>query len=679
MSKRPRTRSRHVQHSRPCGWRHRYVHRGAIASDIRARLLIVLIAASGCVKQPTTPPSPLNTEFTEVMAETIGPLGGTLSVRDPSSVLFGTRVVVPPAALSIPTRLAIGTIETPPEGQPGLTAAGQFVELRPEGTPFAVPVAITLPVSHSLTSHPSDLAYTYRNGRFWVCQSGDSTAESHGQSVQEDSSMITFTTTHFSGYQSRSAAEVVAAIEAGGTPPGSPIQIPIDVARCIRCDVPRRTGISTVIIHSTNNPTSTLAREATRIWNGLSAGHRREEEPFFATYYIDAQGRVVQLVAENVGTSHASGHNPGTIGIELLDAGLHRGDTYSVAQTDALRDLVDGIMGRYGLTRDAVKRHKDYPTGDPVHDAAHADPYFWSDMDWVAFKASLVPPVVYTLRLATRGSGSGRVSASPPSIVHPAGRAVILYAVANSGSTFTGWSGGYSGAVSPAHVTMDGDKTVTASFTLNAPTTYNLTLGTTGSGSGTITADPAGPSYIAGESVTLSALADPGSTFAGWFGDQLGTGSSCVVTMDSDKTVTAKFDSDVLLLPATITRTINCVLDPPPSTGPIVFAPVSVEFVVSAGVAWNVTIPTLPESGDAVTVVPSSGVGPTTVSVTVSVPDKHCQCPCSLRWASGPIAEFRSSIAPDGAPLATLLLSIDHSSCECRVPDGGYVASDSWK
>jgi YD repeat-containing protein len=88
--------------------------------------------------------------------------------------------------------------------------------------------------------------------------------------------------------------------------------------------------------------------------------------------------------------------------------------------------------------------------------------------------------------------------------------------------------------------------TVTSTGTVQQ---YTLTVSKSGTGSGTVTSNPAGincgndcnKAYNPGTSVTLTARAASGSTFAGWSGACSGTGD-CVVTMDSNKSVTAAFN-----------------------------------------------------------------------------------------------------------------------------------------
>jgi hypothetical protein len=83
-----------------------------------------------------------------------------------------------------------------------------------------------------------------------------------------------------------------------------------------------------------------------------------------------------------------------------------------------------------------------------------------------------------------------------------------------------------------------------------ATSSRTLTVSRAGTGSGTITSSPSGincgstcsATFSDGTSVTLSPAASGGSTFAGWSGACSGTGS-CVVSMTSDKSVTATFNS----------------------------------------------------------------------------------------------------------------------------------------
>jgi hypothetical protein len=156
----------------------------------------------------------------------------------------------------------------------------------------------------------------------------------------------------------------------------------------------------------------------------------------------------------------------------------------------------------------------------------------------------------YTLTVTKEGTGSGKVISMLPGINcgtdcsedYRSGTLVILIATPDDGSVFAGWSGDPD--CSNGKVTMDADKTCTATFNL---LTYTLTVTKEGSGSGLVRSDPAGidcgtdcsEDYPGGTLVNLGARPDKDSTFVGWSGDP-----SCSekVIMDADKTCTATFN-----------------------------------------------------------------------------------------------------------------------------------------
>jgi hypothetical protein len=82
------------------------------------------------------------------------------------------------------------------------------------------------------------------------------------------------------------------------------------------------------------------------------------------------------------------------------------------------------------------------------------------------------------------------------------------------------------------------------------PSTYALTVSDLGTGTGTVTSSPSGincgsacsTSFAAGSSVTLTAAAASGSTFAGWSGAGCSGTSTCVVTISAAESVTATFN-----------------------------------------------------------------------------------------------------------------------------------------
>lgn len=109
-----------------------------------------------------------------------------------------------------------------------------------------------------------------------------------------------------------------------------------------------------------------------------------------------------------------------------------------------------------------------------------------------------VSKVNYALSVTTAGTGSGIVTANSGKInwrggagkaSYSSGTSVTLTATANSGSTFTSWSGCDSTSGNTCTVSMTAAKRVTAAFSLN---TSSLTISEAGTGSGTVTSSYAG-------------------------------------------------------------------------------------------------------------------------------------------------------------------------------------------
>ena len=95
-----------------------------------------------------------------------------------------------------------------------------------------------------------------------------------------------------------------------------------------------------------------------------------------------------------------------------------------------------------------------------------------SASDYVTVTVNPVPIVTYTLTLATAGTGSGTVTKNPDQASYAPGTVVTLTAAPAVSSLFSGWSGALTGAVNPTTLTMDANKSVTATFTLK---TFTLT------------------------------------------------------------------------------------------------------------------------------------------------------------------------------------------------------------
>ncbi|CAG0932122.1 Protease 1 [Thermoflexales bacterium] len=168
---------------------------------------------------------------------------------------------------------------------------------------------------------------------------------------------------------------------------------------------------------------------------------------------------------------------------------------------------------------------------------------------------SVSAPLTSTLTITTAGSGSGVVTPTVGTHPYSYGTVVPLTATANANSTFTGWSGDVD--CLDGSVTMNGDLTCTATFSLS---TYTLTVATTGNGSGVVTPTVGTHPYSYGTVVPLTATANTGSAFTGWSGD-----ADCVdgsVTMNNNLACTATFALNTYTLTVATAGTGSGVVTP---------------------------------------------------------------------------------------------------------------------
>jgi hypothetical protein len=158
----------------------------------------------------------------------------------------------------------------------------------------------------------------------------------------------------------------------------------------------------------------------------------------------------------------------------------------------------------------------------------------------------------FVLTVVRAGMGMGVVQSSPGGIdcgtdcsePYRSGTSVTLTATPIGGSTFVGWSGSGCSGTGACTVSVSAARTVTATF--NGPPMFALNVTVTGTG--TVSSSPSGitacaaaagdctESYVSGTMVTLTA-----SRSATWTGCAAMTTTSCNVTMDMMRAVTATF------------------------------------------------------------------------------------------------------------------------------------------
>ena len=156
-----------------------------------------------------------------------------------------------------------------------------------------------------------------------------------------------------------------------------------------------------------------------------------------------------------------------------------------------------------------------------------------------------------TYPLSVNRSGAGRITSMPAAIDCPStctanlaeNSTITLTAVPDGGFDFAGWSGACTNTSGTCEVSMDRARTVGALFT--AIPRFQLSVA--GVNGGTVTSTPTGIScgsdcakeFLRGSTVALNAVAAVGFRFDSFGGAC--SGSTCNVTMDADKTVTALF------------------------------------------------------------------------------------------------------------------------------------------
>jgi Divergent InlB B-repeat domain len=157
------------------------------------------------------------------------------------------------------------------------------------------------------------------------------------------------------------------------------------------------------------------------------------------------------------------------------------------------------------------------------------------------YQLSVTPPV----------SGTGSVISTPPGIdcpstcsaKFPQSSHVQLTAMAANSYFFEGWSGACSGSAS-CSVSMTGSETVSAAFSPGE----ELTVSISGSGTGTVTSNPAGINcpttcsftFAPNTEVTLTESPAPNDAFNSWAGGCSGS-ASCGLILDASSSVTANF------------------------------------------------------------------------------------------------------------------------------------------
>ncbi|NLI07987.1 MAG: hypothetical protein GX457_12995 [Thermotogaceae bacterium] len=142
-----------------------------------------------------------------------------------------------------------------------------------------------------------------------------------------------------------------------------------------------------------------------------------------------------------------------------------------------------------------------------------------------------------TYELTVNISGQGSVDKQPDKALYMPGEVVNLTAIPETGWRFLNWSGSLTGNTSPASITMNNDKTVSANFAINQ---YVVVVSPNPQNGGVVSG---GGTYPHGETVTLNATPNEGYEFLNWTdgGVVVSTEAEYLFNATADRLLTANF------------------------------------------------------------------------------------------------------------------------------------------
>ncbi|MGL1884989.1 MAG: InlB B-repeat-containing protein, partial [Reichenbachiella sp.] len=152
-------------------------------------------------------------------------------------------------------------------------------------------------------------------------------------------------------------------------------------------------------------------------------------------------------------------------------------------------------------------------------------------LDIGAIEYGGVTVINYTI--STSSNGNGSVSGGG---TYQEGSVVSLNATATSGYQFDGWSGDASGSTNPLSVTVNENRSITASFSQVSTTQYTINANSNGNGSVS-----GGGTFDEGSTIQLTASPNSGYQFVGWSGDASGLSNPLSVTLNGNKSISASF------------------------------------------------------------------------------------------------------------------------------------------
>ena len=171
----------------------------------------------------------------------------------------------------------------------------------------------------------------------------------------------------------------------------------------------------------------------------------------------------------------------------------------------------------------------------------------------------VAPILTETVAVAASPAGAGGVSGGGSFV---SGSSVTVTAAANSGYTFANWTenGTVQSASRSYSFTLAANRNLTANFTAN-PVTNTVAVAASPAGAGSVSG---GGSFVSGSSVTVTAAANSGYTFANWTenGTVQSASRSYSFTLAANRNLTANFTNNPVFFTVTPGAGANGIIRP---------------------------------------------------------------------------------------------------------------------
>jgi len=147
---------------------------------------------------------------------------------------------------------------------------------------------------------------------------------------------------------------------------------------------------------------------------------------------------------------------------------------------------------------------------------------------------------VFGTTLSNVVSGAGALVVEPSPVLYPYGSTVRLTALPQTGNYFAFWGTAASGTNNPlSFAVTNANSTVTAMF--QPLTGGEFALAVLAEGFGSVSNTPRGNRFNSGQTITLTAVPEPGQSFFNWSGDAIGTQNPLTLTMNQSRLIIAHF------------------------------------------------------------------------------------------------------------------------------------------